>query len=73
MKDERKGKIIADVDWDKAFLGAKAKDALFLKSCTELRATHFETKFLLDNIDKSGAEMNFTGAELLLRVNKRGE
>jgi hypothetical protein len=31
LKDERKGKVIAAVVWDKAFLGSKAKDALFSK------------------------------------------
>jgi chromosome segregation ATPase len=61
LKDERKGKVIADVVWDEALLGSKAKDALFSKASTNLRATHFDTIFLLEEIDKSGAEMNRTG------------
>jgi hypothetical protein len=38
-----------------------------------LRETHFEATFLLEEIDRSGAEMNFTGDELLRRVDKQGE
>jgi hypothetical protein len=34
LKDEGKGNIIADVVWDEAFLGSKAKDALFSKART---------------------------------------
>jgi hypothetical protein len=72
LKDERKGKVIADVVWGKAFLGSKAKDALFSKARTNLRATHFDAIYLLEEIDKSGAEMKFTGVELLCHVDKRG-
>jgi hypothetical protein len=73
LKDERKGKVITDVVWGEAFLGSKAKDALFSKSRTDLCATHFDANFLLEEIDKSEAEMNFTGVELIRRVDKRGE
>jgi hypothetical protein len=47
LKDERKGKVIADVIWDEVFLGSKAKDALFSKARTNLRATHFDANFYL--------------------------
>jgi hypothetical protein len=60
-KDERKGEAIADVVWDEAFLCPKAKDALFSKARTNLRATHFDAIFLLEEIDNSGTEINFTG------------
>jgi nicotinamide mononucleotide adenylyltransferase len=48
LKDERKGKVIVDVFWDKAFLDSKAKDALISKVSTNLRATHFDLNFLLE-------------------------
>jgi hypothetical protein len=71
LKDERKDKVIADIIWDNLFLGSKAKVALFSKAHTDLCATHFDANFLLEEIDKSGAKMNFTGLELLRRVEKR--
>jgi hypothetical protein len=73
LKNERKGKVMADVVWDTGFLDAEAKHALFMKARAELRETHFDALFILEEIDKSGAKMNFTDAELLCRVDKQGE
>jgi hypothetical protein len=65
LKHEKKGNIFAYVVYDGDFLNSQSKNALFKKARNELRETHFDATFLLEEIDKSGAEMNFTGAELL--------
>jgi hypothetical protein len=73
LRNPRKGELVADVMWEDNSLDAEAKQALFSKARPEIRETHFDAQLLLAEIDKSGAEMNFTGAELLKRVDKKGE
>jgi hypothetical protein len=72
LKHEKKGNILADVFYDGNFLNSQSKNALFKKARDELRETHFEATFLLEELDKSGAK-TITGAELLRRVDKKGE
>jgi hypothetical protein len=75
LKHEKKRNILADVVYDGDILNSKSKNASFKKARDELRETHFDATFLLEEgkIDKSRAEMNFTGAKLLRRVDKQGE
>jgi hypothetical protein len=65
LKHEKKGDILVGVVYDGDFLNSQSKNALFKKAADELRETHFDATFLLEEIDKPGAEMNFTGAQLL--------
>jgi hypothetical protein len=63
---------MTDVVWDNGFLDANTKQVLYTKARAGLRETRVDARFLLGEIDKSGAEMNFTGTELLRRVDKQG-
>jgi hypothetical protein len=73
LKHEKKGNLLADVVYDGDFLNSQSNNALFKKARDELREAHFGATFLLEEIDKLGAEMNCTGAELLRRVDTQGE
>jgi hypothetical protein len=73
LSNPRKGKIVTDVVWEDDFLDAEAKRVLFFKTRAEIRETRFDAKLLLADIDKSVAWMNSTGAEILRRVDKKGE
>jgi hypothetical protein len=53
LKHENKGDILADVVYDGDFLNSQSKSVLFKKARDELRETHFDATFLLEEIDIS--------------------
>jgi hypothetical protein len=73
LKNEKKGNIVSDVIYGGDFLDSQSKDALYKKAREESREMHVDATFCLEEIYKSGANMNFTRAERLHRVDKQGE
>jgi hypothetical protein len=72
LKNNKKGNTVSNVIYDGNFFDSQSKNALFKKAREELHETHFDANFLVEEIYKYGAKMNFTGAEPLHRVDKQG-